>query len=242
MGLHTLQVSLLNRKCESWAVIMAGGKGERLGELTNAIPKPMLPVGDRPILERIIQLLISHGIRRIFISVNYLARMIQDYFGDGSRYHCRIEYLHETKALGTGGALSLLPEVPKASVLLINGDLLTNLNLTRFLEFHEKGGHHITAALRDHSIQVPFGVADVEGSRISRLREKPVLSYQINAGIYAIVPDALELIPRDLFFPVTKLIDICLEKSLSVGGYHIQETWKDIGLPEEYWNAQKLVE
>jgi len=237
VGLHTLHVALLERHRDNWAVIMAGGKGERLGELTQAIPKPMLPVGDRPILERIVQLLVSHGIRRIFISVNYLGRMIQDHFGDGSRFHCRIDYLPEEKELGTGGALSLLPEAPTRPLLVMNGDLLTAINLTRMLEFHARGGYAVTMALRDHKIQVPFGVAEVEGDRLLRLVEKPALRYRINAGIYAIDPAAVALVPRDTHYPITALIDRCLAEGWQVGGYHLQEEWVDIGLPDEYSRA-----
>jgi len=236
-GLHTLHVALVDGRSDSWAVIMAGGKGERLGDLTQAIPKPMLPVGDRPILERIVQLLVSHGIRRIFISINYLGRMIQDHFGDGSRFHCRITYLNEDKPLGTGGALSLLPEVPTEPLLLMNGDLLTQINLGRMLAFHRAGGHAMTMALRDHKVQVAFGVAETEGNRVVRLVEKPSLAYQINAGIYIIQPEVVAMVPKDEFFPITNLIERCIAEDRAVGGYHLQESWSDIGMPQEFWAA-----
>ncbi len=239
-GLHTLHQALASQDCGSWAVIMAGGKGERLGELTQAIPKPMLPVGDRPILEHLVHLLIGHGVRRIFLSVGYLGRMIEDHFGDGSRFRCRIEYLREDQPLGTGGALSLLPERPQHPLLVMNGDLVTAVNLTRLLEFHRAGGHAATLALRDHVVKVPFGVVESAGGRVSGLREKPVLTYAINAGIYALAPDLLPRIPGDRLFPITELFDDCLRRGESLGAYHLDETWDDVGLPEEYARVSRV--
>jgi dTDP-glucose pyrophosphorylase len=234
VGLHTLHTALAEQDCGSWAVIMAGGKGERLGELTQAIPKPMLPVGDRPILEHLVNLLVGHGVRRIFLSVGYLGQMIEDHFGDGARFRCRIEYLREDQPLGTGGALSLLPERPSAPVLVMNGDLVTAVNLTRMLAFHRQGGHAATIALRDHVVKVPFGVVETNGVEITALREKPVLSYAINAGIYALEPRLIARIPGDRLYPITELFDDCLIRGERLGGYHLDEVWNDIGLPDEY--------
>jgi dTDP-glucose pyrophosphorylase len=234
VDLHTLHGALQVPDCGSWAVIMAGGKGERLGELTQAIPKPMLPVGDKPILEHLVHLLVGHGIRRIFLSVGYLGQMIEDHFRDGERFRCRIDYLREDQPLGTGGALSLIRELPTAPLLVMNGDLVTAVNLTRMLAFHRQNQHAATIALRDHVVKVPFGVVDTEAGRVTALREKPVLSYAINAGIYALEPRLLARIPGDRLFPITELFDDCLKRGESVGGYHLDETWNDIGLPEEY--------
>lgn len=233
-GLHTLHEALAAQDCGSWAVIMAGGKGERLGELTQAIPKPMLPVGDRPILEHLVNLLVGHGVRRIFLSVGYLGQMIEDHFRDGTRFRCRIDYLREDTPLGTGGALSLIRETPTAPLLVMNGDLVTAVNLTRMLAFHKQGSHAATIALRDHVVKVPFGVVETDAGRVTALREKPMLSYAINAGIYAIEPRLLTRIPGDRLFPITELFDDCLKRGESLGGYHLDETWNDIGLPEEY--------
>ena len=241
IDLHTLRASLKGARCDSWAVIMVGGKGERLGELTSAIPKPMLPIGDRPILEWIVQLLVSHGIRRIFMSVGYLGTMIEDHFGDGSRMQCRIEYLHEKEPLGTGGALSLLPESPTSPLLVMNGDLLTAVNLTRFLAFHRAGEFRLTMALRKHVVKVPFGVAEIDGVRVNRLVEKPALDYHINAGIYAIEPALLKRVPSGRMYPITELIDDCITRKEGVGAYRMQEDWNDIGLPEEYARAHKAM-
>lgn len=239
IDLHTLTGTLVVTKSESWAVVMAGGKGERLGELTQAIPKPMLPIGDKPILERIVLHLAGHGIRRIFLSVNHYGRMIEDHFGDGRRWLVRIDYLWEERPLGTAGALGLLPEPPRAPLVVMNGDLLTAINISRLLAFHRAGEFAATMALREHKVQVPFGVAEVEGHRVARLVEKPSLHYRINAGIYVLSPAAVARVPRRQPCNMTDLIAGLLADQLPVGAYHMQETWNDIGLPDEFARAQR---
>lgn len=240
VDLHTIQTALLTQRSESWAVVMAGGKGERLGELTQAIPKPMLPIGDRPILERIVNHLVSHGIRRIFISVAHYAKQIEDHFGDGARMFCRIEYLHEDTPLGTGGPIALLPERPAAPLVVMNGDLLTSINISRMLAFHRAGEFAATLALREHVVKVPFGVAELDGPRVVRLVEKPTLNYRINAGIYVLDPAVVARVPSGRMFPITELFDGCLKDGLPLGAYHMQEAWNDIGLPEEYERAHRV--
>jgi len=242
LHLHTLKSALLGHDTGSVAVVMAGGKGERLGALTYAIPKPMLPVGDRPILERIVQLLVSHGIRRVYLSVNHMASMVEDHFGDGSKFHCRIEYLRERTALGTGGALRLLPEVPTHPLLVMNGDLLTNVNLTRLFALHRAGNHAATVALRRHVVKVPYGVCKVDAGHVIALEEKPELHYDINAGIYVLAPSTLALVPADGPFTMTGLLEACLAEGLVVGAYPMQESWQDIGLPAEFETAQRRME
>ncbi|GDY12022.1 alcohol dehydrogenase [Planctomycetota bacterium] len=238
--LHTLHTALLGHRTESWAVVMAGGKGERLGDLTKMIPKPMLPIGDRPILERIVQHLVSHGIRRIFLSVNYLGTMIEDHFGDGSRFFCKIEYLREDQPLGTGGPIALLPSKPTAPLVVMNGDLLTSINIARLMAFHRAGEFTATVALREHVVKVPFGVAELDGPRVRKLVEKPTLNYRINAGIYVLSPDAVARVPKGRMFPITELLEGCLQRGEGVGAYHMQEDWNDIGLPEEYARAHQV--
>ena len=169
LDVHTMAEMLGSRRIPSWAVIMVGGRGTRLGELTRGIPKPMLPVGDRPILEHIVGHLVSYGIRRIFLSVNYLAQQIEDHFGDGSQFACEIEYLREDQPLGTAGALSLLPEAPTHPTVVMNGDLLTRINLGRMLKFHQEGGHAATMALTHHVVKIPYGVAQVKDGQVKQL-------------------------------------------------------------------------
>lgn len=235
VGLHTFQSTLAAQELRSWAVVMVGGRGERLGELTRGLPKPMLPVDGRPLVEHVVRHLVSHGIRRIFLAVNYLGAMIEDHFGDGRALHCDISYLRETEPLGTGGPLTLLPERPDAPLVVMNGDLLTGINLRRMLDFHAAGGYAATLALREHKVEVPFGVVDLgPDGRVAALVEKPTLTYAINAGIYVIEPALLERIPRGQASPITDVWRSCLAEGLSLGGYPMQEAWIDIGVPEQY--------
>jgi len=234
VDLHTLRMALLGQRTANWAVVMAGGKGERLGELTTAMPKPMLPLGDRPILQHIVEHLVAHGIRRIFLSVNYLGSMVEDHFGDGSRFLCQIEYLREQEPLGTGGPLALLPEAPTAPLVVMNGDLVTNINISRLLAFHRAGEFTATMCVRSHKVQVPFGVAELDGPRVKALVEKPALDYRINAGIYVLSPPVVARVKPKRMTPITELLNDCLAKHEAVGAYHMQETWNDVGVPEEY--------
>ena len=239
VDLHTLYTALRGQDTGSCAVVMAGGKGERLGELTSGMPKPMIPVGDKPILEHIVLHLVNHGISTIYISVSYLGKMIEDYFEDGSRFFCKIKYLHEDIPLGTGGPLALLPEKPTKPLVVMNGDLLTRINLGMMLKFHRAGGFAATVALREHVVKVPFGVAELEGSRVRKLVEKPTLNYRINAGIYVLEPATVAKVPTGRMYPITELLDQCIKEGQGVGAYHMQEAWTDIGLPEELERVQQ---
>ena len=234
VNLHTLRRTLISQRADSWAVIMAGGQGARLGELTHGLPKPLLPIGDRPILEHIVQHLVSHGFHRIFISVNYLREMIEDHFGDGRDFYCRIEYLREPEPLGTGGPLALLPELPARPLLVMNGDLLTRINVDRLMAFHEAGQFEATIAIRHHEEKVPYGVAELEGSLVKRLVEKPTVSYRINAGIYVLQPELVRRVPPQENFSIIGLLNGCLDGGERVGAYEMQESWNDVGLPEDY--------
>ena len=238
VGVHTLNGFLKSEERPNWAVIAAGGKGTRLRPYTSHLPKPMLPIGDRPLLERIVLHLVSHGIRRIFLSVNYLARMVEDHFGDGSELGCSIEYLHETTPLGTGGALRLLPEVPTAPVLAMNGDVLTSLHIGRMLEFHEAGNYDATIAARSYEVQVPFGVLDIDDSKVTGISEKPRFDMPINAGIYVIEPSIIAGIPAEGELPITNLFSDALAAGKTIGAYDIQEDWADIGEPGSYFGHQ----
>lgn len=238
VDLFSLYAALRTQACASWAVVMAGGFGTRLGELTKGVPKPMLPIGDRPILQHIVEHLVSHGVQRIFLSVSYLGSMIEDHFGDGRHFRCRIEYLREEEPLGTGGPLSLLPEKATAPVLVMNGDLLTRINVTRLLAFHRAGDFAATMALSEHTVQVPFGVAEVENVQVAQLVEKPSLTYRINAGIYVFDPAEIARVPARTFFPITRLLESILAEGRAIGAYHMQEPWSDIGLPAEFAQAQ----
>jgi dTDP-glucose pyrophosphorylase len=238
VGLHTVREMLGPTVRPNWAVILAGGKGTRLRPLTENTPKPMITVAGRPILERLILHLVGAGFRRVFISVNYLAEVIERHFEDGSRFGCRIEYLRETQELGTGGPLTLLPERPEHPLVVMNGDLVTQCDLGALLDFNAQGAYAATLGVRPYSVDVPFGVADVDGDRLVGMREKPSLRMLVNAGIYAISPPALDLIPRGEEFPITELFSRALGRGLPVGAHLIEDEWLDVGRPDELKRAR----
>ena len=231
-GLHLLHELIGAVELPNTAVIMAGGQGMRLRPLTEHLPKPMLKVAGRPILERIVLHLVGCGIRHIYISVHYLGKIIEDYFEDGDRFGCRIEYLKEKEPLGTGGALSLLPEAPRCPLVVMNGDLITQANIPAMLDFHADGDYAATMAVRRYSHQVPFGCVELKEGRIVRLDEKPILEKAINAGIYVINPALLKKIPKQ-FFPITELFSACMSRGESVGAFEVEDEWIDVGQREQ---------
>ena len=237
-GVHLLHELLGAVERPHWAVIMAGGKGTRLGELTKTTPKPMLKVAGRPILERLILHFVGFGIRRIFLSVNYLSEVIEEHFGDGSKFGCHIEYLREEEPLGTGGALSLLPEAPVHPVFVSNGDLVTQANLEEMLSFHENGSFGMTVAVYDYAHQIPYGCVEQKEGRISAIVEKPTIIRAINAGIYVVNPSLLEMIPHKQFFPITELIHLSLGKNFPVGAWQVSDEWIDVGQKDELMRAR----
>jgi dTDP-glucose pyrophosphorylase len=224
----------------SFAVIMAGGEGSRLRPLTETIPKPMVNVGGISILERQISQLASIGIFRIYISVNYLGHLIENYFGDGSNFGVEILYLREKAKLGTAGALSLLPEIPDAPFIVINGDILTNSDLHNLFVFHKQYNPYITVAAINYRVSVPYGVIYSEGPYVRKLVEKPVESFFCNAGIYILSPTIIQLIEEKKFFNMTDLVDDCLKNELTVSVFPLYEYWSDVGTPEDLEKAQSL--
>ncbi len=236
-GLHLLHEVLGAVDRPHWAVIMAGGRGVRLGDLTSNTPKPMLKVAGRPILERLILHLVGFGIRRIFLSVHYLPEIIQTHFGDGSRFGCKIEYLSENQPLGTGGALSLLPEKPVHPVLVCNGDLITQADIDAMIRFHEDEQFDMTVGVRDYSYQIPFGCAELDGKKLVSLSEKPSMVHHINAGMYLIAPSVLAMVPES-YFPITDLIQSCLDSGKRVGAWRVEDDWIDVGQRHELDRAR----
>lgn len=239
MGLHLLHEILGAVPKPNWAVIMAGGKGTRLGELTKTTPKPMLKVAGRPIIERLVLHLVGCGIRRIFISVNHLASIIEDHFGDGSRFGCTIEYLREEteNPLGTGGSLSLLPERPKHPVFVCNGDLVTQVDLESLIRFHVSADYLATIGVRSYAHEIPFGCLDVDAGRVTNIVEKPTLTHLINAGIYMLAPEIVQRVPKR-FFPITELFDEAVRLGDNVGAFEIVDDWIDVGQREQLKQAQ----
>ena len=238
IGIHFLHDMLGIVSSPNWAVIMAGGKGMRLRPLTENIPKPMIKVAGRPILERIILHLISYGINRIFLAVNYLSNMIEEHFRDGSQYGVSIEYLRENEPLGSGGALSLLPELPSHPLLVMNGDLIEDANFAKMVTFHTKNKFYATMGVYPYFHQVPFGCVEVENNKLSSLVEKPVLEETVNAGIYVLSPEAVSQVPKDIVFPITSLFEQALSTDTQCGAFVLEKEWLDIGSPQQLRQAR----
>ncbi|MCR4509777.1 nucleotidyltransferase family protein [Pseudomonas sp. 32.2.56] len=224
---------------DNWVVLMVGGLGSRLRPLTDTCPKPMLHIGGKPILESILESFMEQGFRRFFLSVNYMAEVIKDYFGDGSKWGARIEYLHETERLGTAGALSLLPERPAVPLVVMNGDLITKANFAAMLDFHEEHQVAATMAVREYDLQVPYGVVKVDGVRIASIEEKPIHRFFVNGGIYVLGRDVIDVIPPNTFFDMPSLFQDLESRGCKAAAYPLREYWLDIGRLEEYERAQR---
>jgi dTDP-glucose pyrophosphorylase/CBS domain-containing protein len=218
-------------------ILMAGGLGTRLRPLTHDIPKPLLKVGNKPILETIIENFAKYGFVNITISVNYKAAMIKEYFGDGANLGVNIEYIEETKRLGTAGALSLMKERPQEPFFVMNADLLTNVNFEHLLDFHMMEHSVATMCVRKYDYQVPYGVIETEGSYIISIKEKPIHKFFVNAGIYVLSPQVFEYIPKNEFYDMPTLFDDIIKDKLKSISFPIHEYWLDIGRMEEFQQA-----
>ena len=219
-------------------VIMAGGLGTRLRPLTENTPKPMIPVGPKPVLETIIENFADQGFVNIYLCLNYKGEMIREHFGDGRRLGVHITYLHEDRRLGTAGALSLLPERPTEPVIVMNGDLLTKVDFVRLLDFHGRQGFVATMAMREHQQQVPYGVLKLgDGYVVQELVEKPVERYYVNAGIYILNPETLHLVPNQKFYDMPTLFNALMANGRKVGGFPLRDYWVDIGRMEDLERA-----
>lgn len=223
------------------AVIMAGGLGTRLRPLTENLPKPMLPVGDRPLLERTISQLRDAGIRRVNITTHYLAEKITSYFGDGREFGVELNYVSEERPLGTAGCLRLVRD-HEDPLLVINGDILTGVRFPDLVAYHHELGADVTVGVRRFKLEIPHGVVECEGPRLLRMREKPQLSFTINAGIYLLEPSVYRYLPASESFDMPDLIQSLLQKGRHVVTFPITEYWLDIGRPGDYAQAQDDVE
>lgn len=218
-------------------ILMAGGLGTRLRPLTDHYPKPMLKVGDKPILETILENFIEEGFRQFYITVNYKAEIIERYFGDGSRWGVNIQYTHEKQRLGTAGALSLLPQPIDKPVVVMNGDILTKVNFKQLLDFHRENQAIATMCVREYEHQVPYGVVKLNQQYVSRIEEKPVQRYFVNAGIYVLNPEALSFITHETFYDMPSLFEQLIADGKLTAGFPIREYWIDIGRMSEYNQA-----
>jgi NDP-sugar pyrophosphorylase family protein len=192
----------------------------------------MLKIGGKPLLEIIIEQCIDAGFREFYLSVNYLKEQIISYFGDGDDWGINIHYIEESKPLGTVGGLSLLENTPTSNLLILNGDVLTKVNFEELLKFHEDSKAQATLCVREHVVQIPFGVIEMSGSTVNNLEEKPNLTKYVSAGIYVVSPALLQHIPHDTFFDMPQLISSAISKDLQVSAFPIHEYWLDVGHPE----------
>jgi dTDP-glucose pyrophosphorylase len=228
VGLETLDELVQPVPRDNLVVLMAGGLGARLRPLTEDCPKPMLMIGNRPILETILLNFIENGFRRFCFCVNYKAEIVMNHFGDGARWGVEIRYVRERVAMGTAGALSLLPEKPDKPLIVMNGDLLTKTNFASLMDFHASHRSAATMCIREYDYQVPYGVVKLEDHRLIGVEEKPVQRFFVNAGIYVLGPEAVAEIPSRQF-DMPSLFDKLVEKGREISVFPVREYWLDIG-------------
>lgn len=223
----------------NWVVLMVGGAGRRLLPLTQDRPKPLLPVGPKPLLETIIEQFEASGFKRFFLATNHQAEQIVGHFGDGSRLGVEIRYLRERESLGTAGALSLLPSKPDHPLIVMNGDLLTKVDFPALVRYHEEEGHDATVCVREYDFQVPFGVVQMDAAqRLERILEKPTHRFFVNAGIYVLSPGVLRLVPKGRLCDMTSILEKARGRG-AVGCFPVREYWIDIGQPDDYQRARR---
>jgi NDP-sugar pyrophosphorylase family protein len=220
-------------------VIMAGGLGTRLGDITKEIPKPMLVLGGRPLLESLILSFIDHGFNDFLISVNYRAEQIMNYFRNGEKFGASIEYLQEDKPLGTAGALSLIDEGIEDPFFVINGDILTSIDFGELLNFHIEKGAFGTMCVKEHEYQVPYATVVTQDSKLLDMKEKPTETFLVNTGIYLLNPEALQLVPKNEFYDMPTLIQEAGNRNKEIFTYNFSDFWLDIGQIKDYEVAKK---
>jgi dTDP-glucose pyrophosphorylase len=221
-------------------VIMAGGRGIRLMPLTQDTPKPMLLIGDKPIIEHTIDRLIKYGIKSICICVNYLADKIKVYFGDGSKKGIDIKYIHECKPLGTAGAMAMVKELTHKYILVMNSDLLTNIDLLNFFQTFVRSNADMGVATISYKVDIPYGVLEIDSANmVNAMKEKPRYTFYSNAGIYLLKKELLDLIPPDMVYNVTDLMEELIGKGKKIISYPIMGYWRDIGKLEDFEKAQE---
>jgi dTDP-glucose pyrophosphorylase/CBS domain-containing protein len=219
------------------AVVMAGGYGTRLRPLTEHVPKPMLPVGDRPLLELIIERLRSAGVRKVMLATHYRADMIAEHFGDGRAFGVDIRYVKEDEPLGTAGALGLV-DAGEEPILVINGDIVTRIDFRAMHDFHRDHQADMTVAVKQYDLQIPYGIIEIEGVNITGISEKPLLRQFINAGIYLLNPTVRRFIPKGQPYDMPDLVKRLLDAKRPVVGFPLRESWLDVGQPEDYEQAK----
>lgn len=220
-------------------VLMAGGLGSRLKEISADTPKPMLNIGGKPILETIINQFNSSGYKNFYISVNHMADQITNYFENGEKFDVHIDYLHENKRMGTAGCLSLIENVTEEPIFLMNGDILTNVNFEEMMNQHISNNNEITIASITRENVIPYGVIQYDGNKVTKIAEKPNYKYIVSAGLYILNSNLIKEIPKDEYYDITSLFDKLLSENRKIGIYDINDYWIDIGHPEDFYKAHK---
>lgn len=237
VGIEELDELLKPKTKTNRVVLMVGGLGTRLRPLTEHTPKPMLQVGNKPILETIILNFKKYGFTNIILCVSYKSEIIEEYFKDGSNFGVNIEYIHENKRMGTAGALSLIREKLSESFFVMNGDLLTNINFENMMEYHLSSESIATMGVREYDFQVPYGVVNVDGENILSIEEKPVHQFFVSGGVYVLDTRVLSFIPDDEFYDMPTLFEKLIEEKEKSISFPIHEYWLDIGRIEEFEKA-----
>lgn len=240
VGLETLHHLFEQPSYNNPVFIMAGGFGTRLRPLTDKCPKPMLKIGDKPILETLIRSFISSGFNNFYISTHYMPEQIKAHFGDGKELGINITYVHEESPLGTGGALGLLPDsLPKdLPLIMINGDVLTKVDFQRLLTFHQENQADATMCVREYDYQVPYGVINGEGNKITSMVEKPIQRFFVNAGIYVVSPKVINSVPKNHKIDMPTLLEQHMQENDNILMFPIHEYWLDIGRMDDFNKAQ----
>lgn len=241
VGLYSYKELLHAKDKENWVFLMAGGFGTRLRPYTDQCPKPMLRVGGKPLLEIILESYLAAGFHKFYISVHYMAEAIKDYFGDGSRWNVTIRYIEEKDPLGTAGSLGLLPTVENRPLLMMNGDLLTKVDLAQLLRFHEENGSDLTMCVREYDFTVPYGVVETSGRHVTAITEKPVHRFFVNAGIYVLSPQVVARVGENSKLDMTDLAERLVKEGCDVSVFPIHEYWLDIGRPDDFIRAQEEI-
>ena len=225
------------------AVILAGGKGTRLKPYTTVFPKPLMPIGDKPILEIVVQQLKSHGFNGIIMAVGHLAELIMTFFNDGSKYDINIKYTREDKPLGTAGPLALMKEELNETFLMMNGDVLTTLDFSDLVNYHKRNGAIATIAMKKRDVKIDFGVVEIDdGNSIVGYKEKPKIDYLVSMGVYAFEPLLLEYIEPNEYLDFPDLIKKLISNGETVKGYVYDGYWLDIGRPDDYERASRDID
>jgi dTDP-glucose pyrophosphorylase/CBS domain-containing protein len=226
----------------NWIVLMAGGLGQRLRPLTEELPKPLLPVGDRPLLEIILDRFLVQGFRKFFISVNYRAELVEAHFGDGGRFGAEIRYLREEAPLGTAGAIGLLPKRPEHPFVIMNGDLLTTVHFDKLIEFHQQHDTDLTLCVRRYSLQIPYGVAEIQGNQVVSIVEKPNHECFISGGIYVANPTVFDRLNPLRRIDMPDLMRELIADRQRVTAFPVTDYWIDIGRVEDLERARAEID